>query len=195
LTSKSPGRNAAETLYGEIVSAARAPEFYRDLGVPDTVEGRFEMVALHLVLVVDRLGQEGPSGANLARHLNETCITDLDDNMREIGIGDLSVPRKVKKAAAALFDRHRDLLTAIADENTETLQALLQRDIGQLPASKNVASKNVASNNVGVTSGGATHVNIDALARHVLKLHALVAAAPTDSLLDGQISMTLPVTL
>jgi cytochrome b pre-mRNA-processing protein 3 len=183
LTSKSPGRNAAETLYGEIVSAARAPEFYRDLGVPDTVEGRFEMVALHLVLVMHRLGQEGPSGANLARHLNETCITDLDDNMREIGIGDLSVPRKVKKAAAALFDRHRDLLTAIADENTETLHALLQRDIGQLPSSTKVGSTNV----------GSTNVNIGALARHVLKLHAHIAAAPTDSLLDGQISMTLPV--
>jgi cytochrome b pre-mRNA-processing protein 3 len=174
LAAKSPAKNAAVTLYGEIVSAARTPAFYRDIGVPDTVEGRFEMIALHLVLVVDRLGQQGPTGATMARDLNETCITDLDDNMREIGIGDLAVPRKVKKAAAALFDRHRDVMTALADQNSETLEALLQRDIGQLT--------------------GASKLNVHALARHIVKLHAHILSSPPDALLDGHLSLTLPVT-
>jgi cytochrome b pre-mRNA-processing protein 3 len=179
LTTKSPTKNAAETLYGEIVSAARAPEFYRDLGVPDTVEGRFEMIAFHLVLVVDRLGQHGSVGAAMARDLNETCITDLDDNMREIGIGDLSVPRKVKKAAAALFDRHRDVMTALADQNSETLEALIQRDVGQLPTATGTASPST--------------LNVHALARHIVKLHAHILSTPPDALLDGHISLTLPV--
>jgi cytochrome b pre-mRNA-processing protein 3 len=175
LATKSNAKNAAETLYGEIVAGARQPIFYQNLGVPDTVEGRFELIAIHLVLVIHRLGQEGQQGADLARSINETCMTDLDDNMREIGIGDLAVPRKVKKAAAALYDRHRDILAALADQNGEALEASIQRDIGQLP--------------------GAGALNAHAIAKHVVKLNVHLASIPATDLLEGHLSMTIPVTL
>jgi cytochrome b pre-mRNA-processing protein 3 len=172
LSSKRIAKSSAQTLYGEIVSAARNPIFYRDLGVPDTVEGRFELIAAHLSLVLHRLGQAGAPGATIARALNESCITDLDDNMREIGISDLSVPRKIKKAAAALYDRHRDILAALSDPNNSALEAVLVRNIGQLP--------------------GATNFKADAIARHLRSCQTALAATPSERVLEGTVSLLPP---
>jgi len=97
------GRTAAE-LYGSIVTAARREIFYSELGVPDTPDGRFAMLALHMYLVLERLQEEGPEGQKLSRALVERFVTDIYDCMRELGVGDLTVPRKVKKAAGALYD-------------------------------------------------------------------------------------------
>lgn len=102
------GRTAQE-LYGSIVAQARRPEFYSILGVPDTARGRFEVITLHVALVLRRLQAEGPAGAHLGRVLSETFVSDMDDNMREMSFSDLAVPREVKKTAAALFDRHAAL--------------------------------------------------------------------------------------
>ena len=78
------------------------------------------MLALHVALVMRRLGRISPGGTELSRALAETFITDMDDNMREIGIGDLAVPKKIKRAAAALYDRHRDYGAAMAAGADET---------------------------------------------------------------------------
>lgn len=106
------GRTAQE-LYGSIVAQARRPEFYSVLGVPDTARGRFEVITLHVAVVLRRLHDDGPAGAHLARALSEAFVIDMDDNMREMSFSDLAVPREVKKAAAALFDRHAALSQAI----------------------------------------------------------------------------------
>lgn len=97
------GRTAAK-LYGSIVAAARREEFYEHHRVPDTPEGRFALLVAHVCLVLDRLRPEGDAGRELSRALVEAFIADMDDSMREMGVGDLSVPRKVKKAAGALHD-------------------------------------------------------------------------------------------
>lgn len=97
------GRTATE-LYGSIVTAARRQAFYARHDVPDTPDGRFAMVVMHMCLVLERLRQEGPRGQELSRALVEAFVTDMDDCMREMGVGDLTVPRKVKKAAGALYD-------------------------------------------------------------------------------------------
>ncbi|MEO1794192.1 MAG: ubiquinol-cytochrome C chaperone family protein [Pseudomonadota bacterium] len=102
---RDPHLQPATELYGSVVAQARAPEFYRDLMVPDTKEGRFEMIVLHLSLLIDRIRSEAGSADPFAKALTSVFVTDMDDNMREIGIGDLSVPRKVKKTAGALYDR------------------------------------------------------------------------------------------
>ncbi|RPI34214.1 MAG: hypothetical protein EHM67_14695, partial [Hyphomicrobiaceae bacterium] len=107
-------RNARE-LYGSIVTQARAPIFYTAWGVPDTVQGRFEMLVLHVCVVLDRLQQEAAPGGELARAVTEAFIADMDASMREMTFGDLAVPREIARTAAALFDRHsayRLLLTA-----------------------------------------------------------------------------------
>jgi cytochrome b pre-mRNA-processing protein 3 len=107
------GRSATK-LYGSIVAQARDPTPYRDLGVPDTPEARLEMLLLHLALVLLRLKCEGTTTERLARALTEAFVSDMDACMREMGIGDLSVPRHVKKAVAALYERMRDYGAALA---------------------------------------------------------------------------------
>ncbi len=120
LTRRSVHTRTAGVIYGSIVASARQPAFYTDWGVPDTREGRFEMIALHVALVMQRLAAIQPDGPQLARQVAETFMTDMDDNMREIGIGDLAVPKKIKRAAAALYDRHRDYAAAMQPDAAET---------------------------------------------------------------------------
>ena len=87
---------AAHALYGAIVAAAREPAFYDRLGVPDTMDGRFGMIGLHAALVMRRLRTAGPEGQPLAQALFDLMFADLDRNLREAGVGDLSVGRHVK---------------------------------------------------------------------------------------------------
>lgn len=97
------GRTATD-LYGSIVAAARREAFYAGRGVPDTPDGRFAMILVHMYLALERLRAEGPAGQDLSRSLVEVFVTDMDDCMREMGVGDLTVPRKVKKAAGAIYE-------------------------------------------------------------------------------------------
>ncbi|MEQ1613200.1 MAG: ubiquinol-cytochrome C chaperone family protein, partial [Hyphomicrobiaceae bacterium] len=105
LRSRSLTGKTAAGLYGSIVAQARQPAFFSGAGVPDTMEGRFGMIGVHMFLVLERIRREGAEGQKLARALLECFMTDMDDNMREIGIGDIVVPRRVKKAAAALHEQ------------------------------------------------------------------------------------------
>ena len=95
----------AQELYGSVVTAARQPFFYKDMGVPDTPEGRFELVSLHLFLALESLNQQRSAELDLTQRTIEAFVTDMDDCMREMGVGDLAVPKKVKRAAAAFYER------------------------------------------------------------------------------------------
>ena len=132
LKTMSDRRQTARSLYGSIVTRAREPVFYAAWGVPDTVQGRFEMIALHLVLVLRRLGAEGRAGGRLGRALTEAFVVDLDDAMREMTFGDLAVPREVKRAAAALFDRHRAYLAALGAAHDLTLAQAIGAQLAYL---------------------------------------------------------------
>ena len=118
-------RQKARSLYGSIVTQARSRAFYADWGVPDTAVGRFEMIALHLVVVVNRLGQAGQPGRRLAQALTETVAVDLDDNLREMSVGDLAVPRHVKRAVGALHDRYTAYRAALAAPGDAQLAAAI----------------------------------------------------------------------
>lgn len=98
-------RRKAKHLYGAVVTQARQPMFYSGLGVPDTPVGRYEMIVVHLFLLMERLRVEGPAALKLSRLLVEAFVEDMDDSMREMGVGDLSVPKKVKRAAAGFYER------------------------------------------------------------------------------------------
>ncbi|MFT5507268.1 MAG: cytochrome b pre-mRNA-processing protein 3 [Hyphomicrobiaceae bacterium] len=95
----------ATELYGSIVTQARLPVFYTDYGVSDVAEKRYEMIVLHIVLVLERLRGAGGFGMELSRELVEVFVSDLDGSIREMAIGDTKVPNNVKKAAAGLLDR------------------------------------------------------------------------------------------
>ena len=94
----------ARELYRSIVEQSRRLEFFVEFGVPDTPTGRFEVLVLHLFLVMHRMREE-EEHAELARSLSEEAVLDLDRNMREMGIGDLSVGRKVKSLAEGMYGR------------------------------------------------------------------------------------------
>lgn len=89
-------------LYGAIVDHARSAAFYRDMRVPDTPEGRYAMIALHAFAVMDRLGRVTGQG-DLSQALFDTMFADFDRNLREMGVGDLGVGKKVKKLAAHFY--------------------------------------------------------------------------------------------
>lgn len=137
-------RQTARSIYGSIVTRAREPVFYADWGVPDTLQGRFEMIALHLVLVLRRLAAEGRAGERLARALTETCMVDLDDAMREMTFGDLAVPREVKRAAAALFDRHTAYLAALGKPDDIRLAEAIAAQLAYLGAGSDLDARALA---------------------------------------------------
>lgn len=95
---------AAAKLYGLIVAQARQRAFYL-AGVPDTVQGRYEMIALHIFLVLHRLKRQGGQGAALAQDLFDLMFQDMDRNLRELGTGDLAVGKRIKALAQGLYGR------------------------------------------------------------------------------------------
>jgi cytochrome b pre-mRNA-processing protein 3 len=102
--SHTPSRRTIETIYGTIVAQAREPVFYSDWGVPDTVNGRFEMIVMHLWMVLKRT-QAAPELKPLAQALFDYFCTDLDANLREMGVGDLTVPKRMQKFGEAFYGR------------------------------------------------------------------------------------------
>lgn len=115
-------RRIAADLYGAIVTAARDPAIFGAGAVPDSPMGRLESILLHMSLVIERLQAEGPAGQALAQALAEAYVTDMDDSLREIGIGDMGVPRRVKQATGALFERHRAYAQALASAEPADLE-------------------------------------------------------------------------
>jgi cytochrome b pre-mRNA-processing protein 3 len=98
-------RQSARQLYHAVVKQSRRPVWYRELGVPDTPEGRFEMIALHAALVLRRLRREGMAGRALGQQLFDTMFVDLDGSLRELGVSDLSVGTYIKRLAGNFYAR------------------------------------------------------------------------------------------
>jgi cytochrome b pre-mRNA-processing protein 3 len=121
-----PGTISA--LYGAIVAQARLPGFYRDYAVPDTVEGRFELVVLHLALVLDRLGEE-PELRALGQGVFDHFCQDMDHNLREMGVGDLTVPKQMRRMGGTFYDRAQAYRDALAATNDKALAELALAEI------------------------------------------------------------------
>ncbi len=100
-------------LYGMIVAQARSPAFYADYGVPDTVEGRFDLIVLHLVLAAAPARRGGRLRAPVGQKLFDAFCRDLDDNLREMGVGDLAVPKRMRRFAEAFYGRQAAYLAAL----------------------------------------------------------------------------------
>ena len=124
---RAPARKAAESLYAALVLQARQPEFYERLGVPDSVDGRFEMVALHLFIVLRRLKAEPPS---LGQALVDIFVEDMDASLREMGAGDLGVGRRVKQMAQAFYGRVAAYEQGLAGPEERLIEALRRNVYG-----------------------------------------------------------------
>jgi cytochrome b pre-mRNA-processing protein 3 len=113
----------ARRLYGAIVAAARQERFYADWGVPDTLDGRFDMICLHMYLALSTLrGKE-----QLRQKLTDDFFADMDRSLREMGVGDLSVGKKVRKMAEAFYGR----ITAYeaAKDDPVELEKAIERNV------------------------------------------------------------------
>jgi len=118
-------------LYGAIVAQARRAVFYRDYAVPDTVQGRFELIVLHMVLLLDRLGRHDGAGRAMGQQLFDRFCRDLDDNLREMGVGDLAVPKQMRRFGEAFYQRQAAYLAAFAAADACELEKAFLRNIFQ----------------------------------------------------------------
>jgi cytochrome b pre-mRNA-processing protein 3 len=168
LTGPSDLDRKAEKLYGAVVTAARRPAFYAELGVPDTPEGRFELVALHLFLVLDRVKDHGAAGRALAQRTIETFVTDMDDCMREMGVGDLTVPKRVKRAAAVFYERSSAYRAALMEAGEAPIAQVLKDAI--------------------VVAPGSAAIHAEALARYVRAADNDVSHVPFEQLQAAKIT-------
>jgi cytochrome b pre-mRNA-processing protein 3 len=115
----------AETLYLAIVAAARQPEFYSELGVPDTVDGRFDLIVAHLYLVLARLKLEAPTEC---QELTDFFFVDMDRSLREMGVGDLGVAKRVRQMAEAFYGRVKAYDLAFQKDDAALLE-VVERNI------------------------------------------------------------------
>ena len=118
----------SEALYAAIVAAARQPKFYADWKVPDTLDGRFDMMVLHMFLTLDRLRHFGTDSEVLRQALTDRFFAAMDAALREVGVGDISVGKKVRKMAEAFFGRVA-AYTAGIEKGEAGLSDALKRNI------------------------------------------------------------------
>lgn len=115
-------------LYGTIVAQARLPCFYQDYSVLDTVDGRFEAIVLHLTLVLDRLAADAILH-DFGQDLFDVFCDDMDHNLREMGIGDLAVPKRMRAFGEAFYGRAAAYRQALADADQQALHLALKRNV------------------------------------------------------------------
>ena len=169
-------RSTIDALYGAIVAQARAAHFYAQMGVPDTVSGRFDMVLLHVVLVLRRLREGGESERALAQEssqqLFDTFCRDMDHNLREMGISDQGLPRHMQRVGEAFYGRAQAYEAALGDGAGEgALAAALARN---------------------VYPDSAAEPSVIALAQYVRKADEVLGTQPLAALSDGIISFPEP---
>jgi cytochrome b pre-mRNA-processing protein 3 len=127
-------REAAALAYARVVEQARRPGFFIDGGVPDAVDGRFELICLHAFLYLHRLKREQPQAAPLGQRFFDTMFLDFDRSLREMGTGDLSVGREVKRMAEAFYGRVDAYERGLAGDDSVLQPALARNLYGTAPA-------------------------------------------------------------
>ena len=126
----SSARFAAERLHAAAVTQARDPALYARMGAPDTIEGRFELLCVHIILLLDRLkGAEAPM-AETRQTLFDVFVSHLDGAMREMGVGDLAMAKRMRRLGEAFYGRlqaYEEALAALPDRSV--LEAVVARTI------------------------------------------------------------------
>lgn len=163
--------NAATQGYHAIILQARQPDFYTRYGVPDTLDGRFDVLVLHVSLVLLRLKRDRTESERFSQALFDTLFVDLDQSLREIGVSDMSVGKKVKQMGKAFYGRleaYRIGLEAAKSDDGEQLVGALHRNLYR-----------------GAT--GAEHESV-AMAGYVLRQAAYLETLSTDEIISGNLS-------
>ncbi|WP_043744356.1 ubiquinol-cytochrome C chaperone family protein [Paramagnetospirillum magneticum] len=168
----------AHDLYVSVINQARLPHFYVRFAVPDTLDGRFDLIVLHAFLVMRRLrqikGEEGAADAReLAQALFDLMFADMDQNLREMGVGDMSVGKRVKQMARAFYGRvaaYDDSLDGKGGSLTEALRRNLY----------------------GTVDGEVDAAVVEAVAGYFAAQAACLAGQPAEALLAGRVEFQAP---
>lgn len=136
LKKRNPYNQAARAVYALLLERVRSAVFYTEYGVPDTFDGRFDLLMLHLFMVVNRLADEGKDGRDFNQALFDAAFADMDQTLRERGIGDMGVPKHMRRMMRAFNGRVHAYSGAM--NNDDALQEALMRNLyaGQGDASK-----------------------------------------------------------
>lgn len=132
LLAKSPAKRAGERLYHDAARQGRTTALYTEMGAPDTVDGRFELLTLHVILLVDRLKEAASSAADVRQSLFDAYLSNLDGALREMGVGDLAVGKRMRKLGEAFYGRAQAFEAAFSALPDETpLRDVLTRTVLQ----------------------------------------------------------------
>jgi cytochrome b pre-mRNA-processing protein 3 len=126
---KDDPRRSVATLYGVVMAGARNPKFFERFALPDSFETRFELLALHMFLIMNRLKPEGREGHRLMRNLTEYMVDDLDRTLREAGIGDVGVAKRMKKLISGFYGRVTAYDKALANKDEKEILRALDRNL------------------------------------------------------------------
>ncbi len=157
-------------LYGLAVQAARDPYYYERLGVPDTLDGRFDLVGLHAVLVIQRLRGLPKPGPAIAQAVFDAMFSDMDINLREMGVGDMALSKRMRAMWEAFHGRATAYEAPLAARDAAALEAAIVRNVWR-----------------GEAASGAA-----ALARVTLAHMAALDAMPAADLLAGKVEFASP---
>ena len=161
-----------ERLYGAIVAQARDPAFYSTYRVPDTLDGRFDMLILHVALFFRRTKAEVDEVRILGQAVFDRFCVDMDSSLREIGFGDTGVPRQMRRMGEAFYGRAAAYEAALADGDDDKLSGALARNVYGAQASELVSA--------------------GALAAYVRRAVAALAAQDGQAFLGGTVSFPEP---
>ena len=168
LFTRRPHERAGFALYAAAVAAARQPAYFSRLGVPDTLNGRFDLVSLHVALLIARLHRDqDPAGPKLAQAVFDAMFADMDVNLREMGVGDLVVGKRVKTMWEAFHGRAGAYEAAMEAGDRAGLESALARNVWR---------------------GEAAAAAVVELAGQCMAIRAALAAQPLPALLRGEVA-------
>lgn len=160
-------RAVVDALYERIVAASRQPVLYSHWGVPDTPLGRFEMMALHMILFLHRVRAEPGVIRDVAQELTDIFFRDVEHGLRELGIGDLGVPKRIKKLARMFYGRASAYGEALDADDADALALALKRNV--MPEAEEWPEAPL-------------------LAAYAFEAQALLGQAPLDEFLAGKVT-------
>lgn len=131
---KKPAREPVYAVYRSIVAQSRRPVFYAEWGVPDTVTGRFDMISLHLALLMRRLRGESEEMHAFSQALHDLFFQDMDRSLREMGAGDMAVPKKIQKMGSLFYGLLGNLSDALDRDDVPGIEVLLVRNVTETGA-------------------------------------------------------------
>lgn len=167
---KNPTADAVADVYRAIVAQSRQPIFYAEWGVPDTLTGRFDMISLHVALVLRRLRRAGKDSTAFSQSLFDYFFKDMDRSLRELGVTDLGVPKRIQKMSEVFYGLLTSISAAMDKRDGAELEAVIRRNLFADDATADAAS----------------------LARYLFAQADALDTQPTETIRSG--SVTLEVT-